>query len=109
MDDLRVEGGDDELSRVARIIGLLGQHLGYCCPILHETQAPLWTKNGYNACIATNCVAGLQANLRMTKGPSTRLCRNPCSVRKSLDGNKNLFRFRPHAQQVLIIFTCCYH
>lgn len=37
MNDLRVEGGDDELSRVARVIGLLGQHLGYCCPILHDT------------------------------------------------------------------------
>ena len=69
MNDLRVEGGDDELSRVARVIGLLGQHLGYCCPILRDTQAPLKTKNCYSLCIM-NCVLGPQANPRMTRGPS---------------------------------------
>lgn len=58
MNDLRVEGSDDELSRVSRVIGLLGQHLGYCCPILRDTQASLWTGNRYSLCVVMICVLG---------------------------------------------------
>ena len=94
MNNLRVEGSNDELSGVARVIGLLGQHLGYCCPILRDTQASSWTENGYNLCMVKHCVLGAPSQLQNDQEALNSIA---C---ESLDANKNLFKLRSHAVTV---------
>ncbi len=37
--------------------------------IMHDTQASLWTENGYSLCIVMNCVPGAPSQPQNEQGP----------------------------------------